>query len=86
METPHDAQSNWTDIRKLYRPGHSHALCLPAKWVKSHIDPNRPYVTLTFNADGTITIAPLDRIIRRPTPAQRPDRLGRPKLARQRQN
>jgi hypothetical protein len=45
-------------IRKLYRLGHSHAVNIAAFWIRQHLTPDHPFVTVTYRKDGSILIKP----------------------------
>lgn len=43
-------------LRKVLSVGKSHAITLPPRWYKAHVDPSHPYVTLRIEPDHTLTI------------------------------
>lgn len=45
-------------LRKIVRTGGSHRLALPVHWVRDHLRPAFPYVIVTPNKDGTLTVSP----------------------------
>jgi len=45
-----------TTLRKPYKPGRSTAVVLPAAWCRQHLTREQPFLTVTENGDGSLTV------------------------------